>query len=86
MTDSSRYRAEGTGHFVQFFARNSKTKTARWHSKFKAEYRALKDARAAKETYEASGKTLWPEDLRTRERDATTAMRRQLNHQEELRI
>lgn len=63
MTDSSRYRAEVTGHFVQFFSRNTKTTTVRWHSRFKAEYHTLRDARAAKAKYESTGKILWPDDL-----------------------
>lgn len=44
-----RYRAEVTGHFVQFFSRDTKIATVRWHSRFKAEYRTLRDARGGKD-------------------------------------
>jgi len=86
MPDAPRYRAEVTGHFVQFFSRNPKTTTVRWHSRFKAEYRTLRDARAAKARYEAIGKILWPEDLRASEGKPEVATRRQGNQQQELRI
>jgi hypothetical protein len=85
MPDAPRYRAEVTGHFVQFFSRNPKTTTVRWHSRFKAEYHTLRDARAAKAKYEANGKILWPDDLRITE-DKTIAARRHRNQQQELRI
>ena len=85
MPDAPRYRAEVTGHFVQFFSRNPKTTTVRWHSRFKAEYRTLRDARAAKAKYEASGRILWPEDLQTRE-DSPKPARRSRNQQQELRV
>jgi hypothetical protein len=62
-----RFRAEVTGHFVQFFSRYPKIKTVRWHSRFKAEYDALRDAKAAKTECEASGKIPWPDDLRPKE-------------------
>jgi hypothetical protein len=58
MTHTPRFRAEVTGHFVQFFSRNPKIKTVRWHSRFKAEYHTRRDAKAAKTQYEASGKIL----------------------------
>ena len=86
MTDTPRFRAEVTGHFVQFFSRNPKTTTVRWHSRFKAEYRTLRDARAAKVKYEASGKILWPEDLRVRESHPEAPARRNVNVQDELRL
>jgi hypothetical protein len=41
MTDIPRFRAEVTGHFCQFFSRNSKIRTVRWHSRFKAEHHTL---------------------------------------------
>jgi len=34
ITDTPHYRAEITGHSVQFFSRNPKTTTVRWHSRF----------------------------------------------------
>jgi hypothetical protein len=86
MPDAPRYRAEVTGHFVQFFSRNPKTATVRWHSRFKAEYYTLRDARAAKAKYEASGKILWPDDLRTRDDKPETPTRRHANPQHELHI
>jgi len=86
MTEISRYRAEVTGHFVQFFSRNPKRATVRWHSRFKAEYRTLRDARAAKAKYEASGKILWPDDLRGGDHKPGVATRRHKNQQQELRI
>jgi hypothetical protein len=86
MTDTPRYRAEITGHFVQFFSRNPKATTVRWHSRFKEEYHTLRDARAAKEKYEARGKILWPDDLRVSECKPEVATCRQGNHQQELRI
>ena len=67
MTNTPGYRAELKGHFVQFSSRNPKTATVGWHSRFKAEYHTLRDARAAKAKYETSGKILWPEDLRISE-------------------
>jgi hypothetical protein len=86
MTDTPRYRAEVTGHFVQFFSRNPKAATVRWHSRFKAECHTLRDARAAKAKYEASGKILWPEDLRLTEGKPQATARRHGNQQQELRI
>ena len=86
MPDAPRYRAEVTGHFVQFFSRDTKIATVRWHSRFKAEYRTLKDARAAKEKYDATGKILWPEDLRVSDSQRKVATRRSGNQQQELRI
>lgn len=86
MTTSPRYRAEVTGHFVQFFSRNPKTTTVRWHSRFKAEYHTLRDARAAKAKYETSGKILWPDDLRATEYKPEATKRRPGNQQQELRI
>ena len=85
MPDVHRYRAEVTGHFVQFFSRNPKTTTVRWHSRFKAEYHTLRDARAAKAKYEESGKILWPDDLRTRD-DKPVTRRARPDQQQELRI
>jgi hypothetical protein len=86
MPDAPRYRAEVTGHFVQFFSRDTKIATVRWHPRFKAEYRTLRDARAAKAKYEESGKILWPEDLRANEGKPEVVTRRQPNQQQELRI
>jgi len=60
----SRRRAEVTGRFVQFFSRDTKIATVRWHSRFKCEYRTRKDAMAAKAAWEERGKILWPEDVR----------------------
>jgi|SRR5580698_8169907 hypothetical protein len=62
-----RFRAEVTGHFVQFFSRDPQIKTVRWHSRFKAEYHTLRDAKAEKTQYEATGKILGPDDLRPKE-------------------
>jgi hypothetical protein len=84
--DTPRYRAEVTGHFVQFLSRNTKAATVRWHSRFKAEYRTLRDARAAKEKYEASGKILWPDDLRAGDAKPEVTRGRLANQQQELRI
>jgi hypothetical protein len=86
MTETPRYRAEVTGHFVQFFSRNTKTATVRWHSRFKAEYYTLGDARAAKAKYEACGRILWPDDLRGSELKPEMRARREGNQQQELRI
>jgi hypothetical protein len=58
----------------------------RWHSRFKAEYHTLRDARAAKAKYEASGKILWPDDLRSSEGKPEVAMRRRARQQQELHI
>jgi hypothetical protein len=57
MLHTPRFRAEVTGHFVQFFSRDTKTKTVRWRSRFKCEDHTLRDAKEAKREYEASGKT-----------------------------
>ena len=86
MPNTPRFRAEVTGHFVQFFSRNPKTATVRWHSRFKAEYRTLRDARAAKAKYEASGKILWPDDLRVREDGPEARICKSTSQQQELRI
>jgi hypothetical protein len=86
MPDTPRYCAEVTGHFVRFFSRNPKTTTMRWHSRFKAEYHTLRDARAAKANYEASGRILWPDDLRGRDAKPEAALRSQANQQQEMRI
>jgi hypothetical protein len=86
MTNAPRYRAEVTGHFVQFFSRDTKIATVRWHSRFKAEYRTLRDARAAKAKYEASGRILWAEDMRGSEGKPEVAARRHGSQQQELRI
>ena len=87
MTDSPRYRAEVTGHFVQFFSRNTKTATVRWHSRFKAEYHTLRDARAAKAKYESTGKILWPDDLiATAAKSAARQTSSPVNSQAELRL
>jgi hypothetical protein len=77
MTDTPRFRAEVTGHFCQFFSRDPKIKTVRWHSRFKCEYHTLRDAKAAKAQYEESGKILWPDDLRPKEAQAEKPARRQ---------
>jgi hypothetical protein len=47
----------------------------RWHSRFKAEYHTLRDAKAAKAKYEASGKILWPDDLRIKDAKPETPTR-----------
>jgi hypothetical protein len=87
MTDIPRFRAEIAGHFVQFFSRNPKTATVRWHSRFKCEYHTLRDAKAAKGSYEASGKILWPDDSRPKESQPEKPARRQPQaQQQELRI
>ena len=85
MTDSPRYRAEVTGHFVQFFSRDTKIATVRWHSRFKAEYHTLRDAGAARAKYEASGKILWPDDLRAKDENHEPT-HRSGNQQQELHI
>jgi hypothetical protein len=59
-----RRRAEVTGRFVQFFSRDTKIATVRWHSRFKCEYRTRRDAMAAKAAWEERGKILWPEDIK----------------------
>jgi hypothetical protein len=87
MTDTPRFRAEVTGHFCQFFSRNTKIRTVRWHSRFKAEYRTLRDAKVAKAKYEESGKILWPDDLRRKEAlTEKPARRTPQTLQQELRI
>jgi hypothetical protein len=86
MTNTPRYRAGVIGHFVQSFSQDTKIATVRWHSLFKAEYRKLRDARAAKAKYEASGKILWTEDLRPRDEKPEMKMRRQESQQQELHI
>jgi hypothetical protein len=86
MTDTPRYRAEVRGHFVQLFSRNPKTTTVQWHSRFKAEYHTLRNARAAKEKYEACGKILWPDGLRASEGKREVPGRTPQNQQEELRV
>jgi hypothetical protein len=84
MPDIPRYRSEVTGHFVQFFSRNPKTTTLRW----------LRDSRpntaragmhgAAKTNYEASGKILWPDDIRASEGKPEATTQRQRHQQQEL--
>jgi hypothetical protein len=87
MTSPPRFRAEVTGHFVQFYSRNPTIRTVRWHSRFKAEYHTLKDAKAAKARYEESGKILWPDDLRRKEAlTEKPARRTPQTLQQELRI
>lgn len=58
-----RRRAEINGKFVQFFSRNTKIATLRWHSRFKAQYRTKADVLKAKDTLEAKGRILFPEDM-----------------------
>jgi hypothetical protein len=86
VTHPLRFRAEVTGHFVQFFSSDPKIKTVRWHSRFKAEYDALRDAKAAKTEYEASGKIPWPDDLRPKESQPEKPVCRQQTQQQELRL
>ena len=63
MTNIPRRRAEVSGHFVQFYSRNPKLATVRWHSKFKAEYRTKAQAQAAKVEWEKNqGRIVWPEE------------------------
>jgi hypothetical protein len=61
--EAPRRRAEVSGHFVQFFSRNPKLATVRWHSKFKAEYRTLAQALAAKQAWEKKGRIKSPGDF-----------------------
>lgn len=86
MPDTPRYRAEVTGHFVQFFSRNPKTATVRWHSRFKAEDRTLRDARAAWRNTRRSGRILWPDDLRAKDDRPARTTRRHGSQQQELRV
>lgn len=39
LESNCRRRAEINGKFAQFFRRNTKIATMRWHSRFKAQYR-----------------------------------------------
>jgi len=86
MPDSPRYRAEVTGHFVQFFSRGTKIATVRWHSRFNAEYRTLRDARHAKAEYETKGRILWPDDFCPNNRAPSSISRKYLIVQQDLFI
>lgn len=46
---------------MQFYSRYPKLATVRWHYKFKAEYRTLAQALAAKREREEHGRILWPQ-------------------------
>jgi len=63
MTDIPRRRAEVSGHFVQFYSRNPKLTTVRWHSRFKAEYRTKANAATAARAWEQKGDIMFPGDF-----------------------
>jgi hypothetical protein len=71
-----RRRAEVTGKFVQFFSRDMRIATVRWHSRFKAEYRTKADAMAAKTAWREDIVAVGPEGTegKTREGDADAAV------------
>ena len=81
-----RRKTEMTGRFVQFFSRQTKIATVRWHSRFKCEYRTPGGAMVPKAAWEERGKILWPEDLRKAPEPVRQSMRRREFPQQELRV